>query len=895
MRWFWRRRDPHDWILAQQRRKEREESRPWQRVWLYNVAILLGMWLFGVGVLSLGGGAPDENLSVGQLAPRTVVAKVEFKCRDLSRTELTRQRAGESAVPVFRLLTAPRDDAWRMVDKVAERAISARVGRTPAEEAPPAPAPAVEPPQEADGAVVAEAEPESAETPTAKPKGKKKEPGKGTEAQAAPEPVAAAPAADPEPVPVPQAEQPVVPMAQPGPPVDSPKVLASLQETADLMDLRVSGEDLAHIFPAGQEREIAEEIKAAVAKILRQGVVSDTELEFVGKRLAASPSVDIESAGDAESDGEVRRVATAELMRVATAKERFAEMVRPGLEDRGVANPEAVSRAMAASLVRASLKYDQERSEERRTTAAGNVKDVYMKVYPGMTIMEEHTPVTVQGIEMLAAYNRRLAELEGPGERARRRTGDYLMMLVVLIACVGWLRSVQPGVYSKTRRKWLLVLLGVLALGLELMYHRLSTVHGTLPGWVVPYALPLTLTPMIAVLMLGPEAGLASGLWVSLSSALIFGRSFEFMFIGIAGSVTAVALLRSNVRRRSQLMRAGLVVGCVNTLVAIVMALLNGHSAATFRGDVIASFASGLVAAVVVSVLLPVLEWAFRHTTDISLLELTDMAHPLLQRLSLEAPGTYHHSLMVAAIGQAAADRIGADGLVVSVCASFHDIGKLAKPEFFTENQRGGENPHDNLSPSMSALLIQSHVKEGVTLAKRYRLPEVVCDAIRIHHGTSRISYFYQLACNNLKASGLPEDPGLEASFRYEGPRPWTREQAILTLADTVEAASRSLEKITPSRISEMVDRLIRAKLLDGQLDESPLTLAELRTVRDSFVFTLTNILHGRSAYPNANPVGAAGEGSAPEAAAGEAGSASGEGAGGAATANGSGVGTARE
>ena len=209
---------------------------------------------------------------------------------------------------------------------------------------------------------------------------------------------------------------------------------------------------------------------------------------------------------------------------------------------------------------------------------------------------------------------------------------------------------------------------------------------------------------------------------------------------------------------------------------------------------------------------------------------------------------------MVAAIGQAAADRIGADGLLVAVCASFHDIGKLAKPEFFTENQRGGENPHDSLSPSMSALLIQSHVKEGLTLAKRYRLPQVVCDAICAHHGTSRISYFYQLACNNLKASGLPEDPGLEASFRYEGPRPRTREQAILSLADTIEAASRSLEKITPSRISEMVDRLIRDKLLDGQLDDAPLTLAELKTVRDSFVFTLTNILHGRSAYPNADP-----------------------------------------
>jgi putative nucleotidyltransferase with HDIG domain len=205
---------------------------------------------------------------------------------------------------------------------------------------------------------------------------------------------------------------------------------------------------------------------------------------------------------------------------------------------------------------------------------------------------------------------------------------------------------------------------------------------------------------------------------------------------------------------------------------------------------------------------------------------------------------------MVGAIGQAAANRIGANGLLVSVCAYFHDIGKLAKPEFFSENQHGGENPHDGLAPSMSALVIQSHVKEGITLAKRYKLPRTVCNGIRTHHGTTLTSYFYQVARQALKEAGMAEDSGLEHSFRYDGPKPWTREQAILMLADTVEAASRSLDKPTPNRIAEQVESLMREKLLDGQLDLCPLTLEDLHEIQNSFVFALANILHGRNPYP---------------------------------------------
>jgi cyclic-di-AMP phosphodiesterase PgpH len=423
------------------------------------------------------------------------------------------------------------------------------------------------------------------------------------------------------------------------------------------------------------------------------------------------------------------------------------------------------------------------------------------------------------------------------------------------VVCVGWLRSTQPGAYARARRKWLMILLGLLAMAIAASYRYLAVGLNWIPSWLVPFLIPITLATMLAMLLLGPSSALAMGMWSSLSAALIFDRSFELLLLGLGGSVLAVVLLQ-NVRKRSQVMRAGFAVGLLAGVMALALAARYQHLPGTFLMQVAGGVSSGVLAAILTTLLLPFVEWLFQHTTAISLLELTDMSHPLLQRLALEAPGTYHHhSLMTGAIGQAAANRIGADGLQVAVCAYFHDIGKLAKPEFFIENQRSGENPHDSLAPSMSALVIQSHVKEGLTLAKRYKLPGPVCDGIRTHHGTALTSYFYQVARRALKEAGLAEDASLEHAYRYDGPKPATREGAVLMLADTVEAASRSLEKAMPNRIAEMVDTLLRDKLLDGQLDRCPLTLEDLHEIRASFVFSLTNILHGRNPYPREDPL----------------------------------------
>ncbi len=252
--------------------------------------------------------------------------------------------------------------------------------------------------------------------------------------------------------------------------------------------------------------------------------------------------------------------------------------------------------------------------------------------------------------------------------------------------------------------------------------------------------------------------------------------------------------------------------------------------------------------------LLPLAERITGATSQITLNLLADLGHPLLQRLALEAPGTYHHSLMVANLAQTAADRIGANGLLARVGAYYHDVGKLARARFYIENQMQSGNPHDALPPNISRMIIANHVKEGICLGRLYRLPPPVMRMIAEHHGTSVIRCFHHKAqARAAEGAGENDSAAAESHYRYPGPLPADRETTILSLADSVEAASRALAKITPARIESLVSSVIKTKLLDGQLERSALSNAELAFVRQSFCSTLTHLLHGRLAYPDNN------------------------------------------
>ena len=247
---------------------------------------------------------------------------------------------------------------------------------------------------------------------------------------------------------------------------------------------------------------------------------------------------------------------------------------------------------------------------------------------------------------------------------------------------------------------------------------------------------------------------------------------------------------------------------------------------------------------------LPFVESAFGFVTDISLLELSDVSHPLLRELVQEAPGTYNHSIAVATIGEAAADRIGANGLLVRVAAYYHDIGKMIKPRYFVENlTEESSSKHKDLAPAMSTLIIIGHVKDGVDLARSEHLPQPLIDFIEQHHGTTLVEYFYE-AATRLVVDPDHRTDAEESSFRYPGPKPQTREAGVMMMADAVESASRTLSDPTPKRIESLVHEVIMKRLLDGQFDESSLTLTEIRTIEESLIKSLIGIYHGRIKYP---------------------------------------------
>ncbi|HDO21870.1 MAG TPA: HDIG domain-containing protein, partial [Nitrospirae bacterium] len=253
---------------------------------------------------------------------------------------------------------------------------------------------------------------------------------------------------------------------------------------------------------------------------------------------------------------------------------------------------------------------------------------------------------------------------------------------------------------------------------------------------------------------------------------------------------------------------------------------------------------SGLGVAAIVSITLPVLEYIFKITTDISLLELLDLNQPLMKNLMITAPGTYHHSIIVGNLVEASAEAVGVNPLLARVSAYYHDIGKIKMPEYFVENQAGSVSKHDKLSPHMSSMILISHVKEGTELGKQYNLPQIINDIIEQHHGTNLITYFYQKAKND-----MGENPS-EEEYRYPGPKPQSRVAALVMLADAVEAASRVLKDPTPSRIEALVDKIINHVFIDGQLDDCELTLKDLSLIKKHFIYILTGIFHRRIDYP---------------------------------------------
>lgn len=472
-------------------------------------------------------------------------------------------------------------------------------------------------------------------------------------------------------------------------------------------------------------------------------------------------------------------------------------------------------------------------------------------------------------VAIFAAFVVGLALLIFSGQQ-QEPTRIFIFALLILATAIGQLWMNQPQTFLRNSRVFLVF--GVIYLQLALTKLLIALCESAVFTWLKPETAwliaPYAFAPLILCVLLGKNHGLYGAVFVSLWSSILVAKiDAPMLFNGLISGFTAVYLTQQ-VRRRGRLIRAGFFVGVAIWLLSLTFGLIGPidlfNPGATDWAMIIlqSTFAigNGLVTAMLVGGALPILEQLFQITTDISWLEASDLNHPLLRRMTIEAPGTYHHSLVVANLAESASEAIGANATLCRVCSYFHDVGKLVKPEYFTENMNFERNPHDDLAPTMSALIIIAHVKEGVDLALKHGLNQQVIDVIQQHHGTSLVYYFYQRALQQLedaRAGGkimkmreedIPEVS--EESFRYSGPKPQTRESAIISLADMVESASRSLEKPTPQKIEQLVTDLIDQRLADHQLDECNLTMRELKIIAERFRFTLMNMLHTRIAYP---------------------------------------------
>ncbi len=487
-----------------------------------------------------------------------------------------------------------------------------------------------------------------------------------------------------------------------------------------------------------------------------------------------------------------------------------------------------------------TLTIDLQATRAAQTAEAEATPEVTKLYRAGEDILAQaDVPLQNEDLTLLKLeYQAELASQE-LGGKLRRSWAVLGLYTGLFILCGFYLQWREPRALSELRRLTSLLVIVLLTVVLA----RVASGY----SWGTDL-IPLLLLGMTLAIAYQQELALLVSACVTLVVVIAMGHDMSQGLVLLA-TVTGAILVLEQVRTRGKLLAVGFVAANVALLTTLAAGTLAGQPWALLlqNGCLLALWA--IIAGSLMTVLLPTVERVFEVQTDLSLIELGDPAHPLLQELIRRAPGTYNHSITVASLAEAAAESIGARGLLVRVGAYFHDIGKMLKPGYFVENQSQGDNRHDALVPAMSTLVIIAHVKDGADLARQNKLPEQIIDFIQQHHGTTLVEYFYRQASQQRERD--PESAEVdESSFRYPGPKPQSKEAGVLMLADAVESASRALKEPTPARIENIVEELSRKRLLDGQFDESGLTLEEVRKIGESLVKSLTAVYHGRVKYP---------------------------------------------
>ena len=496
-------------------------------------------------------------------------------------------------------------------------------------------------------------------------------------------------------------------------------------------------------------------------------------------------------------------------------------------------------------LIQPNITLNRSETEERKKEAYAEIKPIFHKIKAGEMLLREGERVTRVQLLKLNTYQ------EG-GENKQilaSCVGSALIILCILITA--YMLCIQNQTHLDNTKN-LLFLASIL-----LTFFFVSKISASLAESVahstpfsisassISYGIPIAAGAMTTCLFLGLEPAIFVAMLIAIGTTIIFQNRFDiFIYFLLNGFMAAYWM--QNCRERKVFVKAGLKLGLLNIiLVMVIDAYMGGASTFKFLWDCAFAFSAGISAGIVTAGIAPLVEIAFGYTTDIKLLELANLDQPILRKLMIEAPGTYHHSVIVGTMVEAAASEIGANPLLAKVCGYYHDIGKIKKPLYFIENQINGMNKHDKLAPSMSSLILISHIKDGVEIARKNKLGQGIIDTIRQSHGTSLISYFYEKAMRQKGENAVKID-----NFRYPGPKPQTREAGLVMLSDMVEAASRTLANPTPSKIQGLVQNLINKAFSDGQLDDCELTLKDLHKIAKSFYKTLSGIHHHRIEYP---------------------------------------------
>jgi putative nucleotidyltransferase with HDIG domain len=601
-----------------------------------------------------------------------------------------------------------------------------------------------------------------------------------------------------------------------------PEVLSNIEDSfaqlRALAQLRVNPDGTvselndAAITKAAQAMKPVEMGSAALAAALDAGDETLSEL------AAAAISMTREALFSKVAEGQEQE----------TAEKIGRELASDGYEE----NLAAAAKAIVSTHLRPNMLLDEETTEQKRQAARESVEDVVYK--KGQNIIRAGEVVTAPQIEMLNS----LGMLKDRAVDVSLYLGLALLLTLLTLALVLYIYSFIPDMLRDPKRVALISVILVSTVAWALAFRKVNA-----------YLMPVALGAMLTTLLIKPRLALVvniflsilMGLLASVDNGMFTATMFGVMLTALVAGTAVIPVLRER-HSFPGILLSGVVVLLINMLTTVAVGLVNSADIQNVMLWALWSGGSALISAVLTILEAMLLEWAFNLVTTSKLMELSNPNQPLLRRLLLETPGTYHHSILVANLAEAAASAVGANALLARVGAYYHDIGKLKRPMYFKENQMN-DNPHDRTDPRVSTAILTAHPYDGVEMAVRAHLPEEIQDIILQHHGDSMVLYFYDKAAKQ----GVDVDV---ADFRYDGPRPRSREAAIVMMADTVEAAARAASDISPDRLPQLIRKMIQAKMEDGQFDECPLTFSDISKIADAFMTVLTGVYHDRIEYP---------------------------------------------